>query len=148
MAFKRSGVRFSYAPQKSLSEYSEGDFSLIVSQIVSHFIAKKGIYTCLYLYTYKPFCFRLDPEIGMLVEYAPTEDHTEERRPGSATRPTWSTRPDSRALPTNPLLRKTTLMMACSSNHILGGGSDSEAPLLWESCCNRVPYTIFTRERM
>ena len=27
MAFKRSGVRFSYAPQKSLSEWSEGDFS-------------------------------------------------------------------------------------------------------------------------
>ena len=29
---------------------------------------------------YEPFCFRLDPEIGMLVEYAPTVDHTEERR--------------------------------------------------------------------
>ena len=29
---------------------------------------------------YEPFCFRLDSEIGMLVEYAPTVDHTEERR--------------------------------------------------------------------
>jgi hypothetical protein len=29
---------------------------------------------------YEPFCFRLDPEIGMLVEYAPTVDHSEERR--------------------------------------------------------------------
>ena len=34
MAFKRSGVRFSYAPQKSLSEWSEGDFSCLVAPIM------------------------------------------------------------------------------------------------------------------
>ena len=34
MAFKRSGVRFSYAPRKSLSEWSEGDFSCLVAPIM------------------------------------------------------------------------------------------------------------------
>ena len=29
---------------------------------------------------YEPFSFRLDPEIGMLVEYTPTVDHKEEKR--------------------------------------------------------------------
>lgn len=29
---------------------------------------------------YEPFCFRLYPGIGMLVEYTPTVNHTEERR--------------------------------------------------------------------
>ena len=37
MAFKRSGVRFSYAPQKSLSEWSEGDFSCLVAPIILSF---------------------------------------------------------------------------------------------------------------
>ena len=29
---------------------------------------------------YEPFSFRLDPEVGMLVEYTPTVDHKEEKR--------------------------------------------------------------------